>query len=189
MKNNIMEYSIKEMFNELEKSMKEHMINPKIVPMHKRNLSYFKLINKNPAHLEPHQIKNLEEIENLKNMSEDNECIHLSSNNDILIAKKSEVSQSGSEKGGQILIPKVVSFSGHSGFSFYEILARKILFQVFNNHQMYYFVKFKIPESKIKFCEKRFVIGFLANTYLLKLQKSYQEDFKTEKIKEKKYII
>ena len=36
MKNNIMKYSIKEMFNEFEKSMGEHMTNPKIIPQKKK---------------------------------------------------------------------------------------------------------------------------------------------------------
>ena len=171
---------INEMFSELEKSIAKFMITPSIVPYYKRKLSYFNLINENPSKIKGKKKKFLEEISNLKNESEDNEHIHLSSNDKALKIQKSEFDTSESEKSGKIIIPKDIGFGEHSGTSFYEILAREIIFQVFNYHQLFYF-KFKIPENIFKINEENFAISFLQKTYLLKLSKTYKEDLNTEK--------
>ena len=185
MKNKFRHNPVNEMFNEFEKSKEKYMITPSIVPFHKKKLSYFNLINENPKQIKGKKRRLLEEISSLKNLSEDNEHIKLSSNDEVLKVQKSEIETSEPEEKGEIKVPKDADFGEHSGASFYEIFAREIIFQIFNYHQLFYF-KFKISEDILKINEKNFAITFLKKYYLLKFSKLYKEELNTEKKGRKK---
>ncbi len=132
-------------FELFEKSIHNHFLVPKDIPKTKKLLAFYNFINGNPTTISTKKKKIIQSLS--KALTDD------------------EIKKTNNQKMENIHRPKDIKFGQHSDESFFEKLAREIVFQLFD-YQLIGYYNYKIPKPKE--VEENEEIKKLYNTYIKK---------------------